>query len=203
MSLLNQATWSIGSSGLTLDSAGIGGLLAFKSLKKCKTSASPKDPYENSKYQKEGREYVNSWFKKRNSLCQSHQHLQTPQKMFSFPIVKFTVLCWWGQVISLVYSGNNKGGKVQWFLHCRLSLRAITKVTVLSRKLGDLILAVSEEKKKKWTLSISTPLCLDKVSAPKSLKHIWSKSGENCFTYLSVSKRMTVASKARSTELFG
>ena len=148
MSLLNQATWSIGSSGLTLDSAGIGGLLAFKSLKKCKTSASPKDPYENSKYQKEGREYVNSWFKKRNSLCQSHQHLQTPQKMFSFPIVKFTVLCWWGQVISLVYSGNNKGGKVQWFLHCRLSLRAITKVTVLSRKLGDLILAVSEEKKK-------------------------------------------------------
>ena len=60
-----------------------------------------------------------------------------------------------------------------------------------------------KKKKKKWTLSISIPLCLDKVSAPKFLKHIWSKGGGNCFKYLSVSKRMRLASKARSTELFG
>lgn len=49
--------------------------------------------------------------------------------------------------------------------------------------------------KKMWTLLISSLQYLDKESTPKFLKHIWHRSGENCFKYLSVSKTMTPASK--------
>lgn len=61
-----------------MGSACFGGLLALKSLKNCKKGVSLKGPYENNRYQKEGREFLNSWFKKISlpkviNICNPHE----------------------------------------------------------------------------------------------------------------------------------